>query len=63
MPKNALSDILNWQNKKIKQPEKVSHLCLDDHQFEKGGLESVGELLNVCSQIVLKCFFGTIWTT
>ena len=30
--------------------------CLDDHQFKDEELETVGELLKVCSQIVLKCF-------
>ena len=36
---------------------KVSSPCLDDHQFEKEELESVGELSEVCSQIVLKCLY------
>ena len=36
---------------------KVSSLCLDDHQFKKDELESVGELSKVCSQIVLKCLY------
>ena len=40
---------------KVEQLNKVSSPCLNDHQFKKEELESVGELSNVCSQIVLKC--------
>ena len=43
--------------KKVEQHYKVSHPCLDDHQFKKEELESVGELSEVCSQIVLKCLY------
>ena len=42
-------------NKKAEQLCKVSTLCLDDHHIKKEELESVGELSEVCSQIVLKC--------
>ena len=35
----------------------VSSPCLDDHQFKKEELGSVGELSKVCSQIVLKCLY------
>ena len=34
---------------------KVSNPCLDDHQFKQEEIESVGELSEVWSQIVLKC--------
>ena len=44
-------------NKKVEQLYKVSHPCLDDHQFKQEELESVGELSEVCSQIVLKCLY------
>ena len=44
-------------NKKDEAVFKVSSPCLDDHQFEKEELESVGELSIVCSQIVLKCLY------
>ena len=44
-------------NKKMEQLSKVSSPCLDDHQFKQGELESVGELSEVCSQIVLKCLY------
>ena len=36
-------------NMKVEQLYKVSHRCLDDHQFKQGE----GELSEVCSQIVL----------
>ena len=36
---------------------KVSILCLDYHQFKQEELESVGEVSEVCSQIVLKCLY------
>ena len=32
-------------------------LCLDDHHFKKEELESVGELSEVCSHVVLKCLY------
>ena len=44
-------------NKKVEQLHKVSHPCLDDHQFKQEELESVGECLEVCSQLVLKCLY------
>ena len=31
--------------------------CLDDHHFKKEDLETVGELSNFCSQIVLKWLY------
>ena len=43
---------------------KVSTPCIDDHHFKEEELTSVGELSQVCSQIVLKCLnIGTNWTT
>ena len=44
-------------NKKVEQLYKVSHPCLDDHQIKQEELESVGELFEVCSQIVLQCLY------
>ena len=43
-------------NKKAEQLYKVSSLCLDDHHVKKE-LESVGELSEVCSQIVSTCLY------
>ena len=42
-------------NKKVEQLFLDSNPCLDDNQFKQEELESVGELSEVCSQIVLKC--------
>ena len=50
-------------NKSTQQLYKVSIPCIDDHHFKEEEMKSVGELSNTCSQIVLKCLFGTSWTT
>ena len=42
---------------KTTQQLKVSTPCIDDHHFEEEELNSVGELSQVCSQIVLKCLY------
>ena len=43
-------------NKTTQQLYKVSTPpCKDDHHFKEEETKSVGELSNVCSQIVLKC--------
>ena len=42
-------------NKTTQQLYKVSTPCIDDHHFNEEELKSVGELSQVCSQIVLKC--------
>ena len=44
-------------NKKTEQLYKVSTLCLDGRQIRKEELESVGELSEVCSQIVLNYLY------
>ena len=41
-------------NKKVEQLYNVSSRFLDDHEFKQEELESVGELSEVCSQIVIK---------
>ena len=43
-------------NKTTQQHYKVSTPCIDDHHFKEDEMKSVGQLPNVCSQIVLKCF-------
>ena len=42
-------------NKTTEQLYKVSTPCIDDHHFKEEEMKSVGELSQVCSQIVLKC--------
>ena len=64
MLKKCVERYCELANKKVEQLYKVSHPCLDDHQFKKEELESVGDLSEVCSQIVLKClYFATNVTT
>ena len=44
-------------NKTTQQLYKVSTLCIDDHHFKEEEMKSVGELSQMCSQIVLKCLY------
>ena len=44
-------------NKTTQQLYKVSTPCIDDHHFNEEEMKSVGELSQVCSQIVLKCLY------
>ena len=44
-------------NKTTHQLYEVSSPCIDDHHFKEEELKSVGELSQVCSQIVLKCLY------
>ena len=42
-------------NRTTQQVFKVATPCADDHQFNEEEMGSVGELLKVCSEFVLKC--------
>ena len=44
-------------NRTTQQLYKVSTPCIDDRHFKEEEMKSVGELSQVCSQIVLKCFY------
>ena len=44
-------------NKTTQQLHKVSTPCIDDHHIKEEEMKSVGELSQVCSQIVLKCLY------
>ena len=44
----------NLPTRKLSNYTKIQVLALDDHQFKKEELESLGELFQVCWQIVLK---------
>ena len=44
-------------NRTTQQLFKVSTPCIDDHHFKEEETKSVGELSQVCSQIVLKCLY------
>ena len=45
-------------NRTTQQLYKVPTPCIDDHHFKEEDLKFVGELSNVCSQIVLKYFYS-----
>ena len=44
-------------NKTTQQLYKVSTPGIDDHHFKEEELKSVGEMSQICSQIVSKCFY------
>ena len=44
-------------NKTTQQLYKVSTPCIDDHRFKEEEMKSVGELSQVCFQMVLKCLY------
>ena len=44
-------------DKTTQQLYKVSTPCIDDHHFKEEEMKSVGDLSQVCSQIVLKCLY------
>ena len=44
-------------NKSTQQLYKVSTPCIDDHHFKEEEMKSVGELSQVCSQIIQKCLY------
>ena len=55
--KNCVVRYCELANKTTQQLYKVSTPCIDDHHFKEEEMKSVGELSQVCSQIVLKCFY------
>ena len=59
MQRSVWNDIVSWPTRRAQQLYKVSTLCIDDHHFKEEEMKSVGELSQVCSQIVLKCFYLT----
>ena len=57
MLQNCVERYCELANKNLEQLYKVSHPCLDDHQFKQEELDSVVELSEVCLQIVLTCLY------
>ena len=57
MQKKCVERHFELANKTTQQLYKVSTPCIDDHHFKEEEMKSFGELSQVCSQIVLKCFF------
>ena len=56
MPRNV-ERYCELANRTTQQLCKVSTPCIDDHHFKEEEMKSVGELSQVCSQIVLKCLY------
>ena len=55
--KKCVERYCEFANKTTRQLYKVSTPCIDDHHFDEEEMKSVGELSQVCSQIVLKCLY------
>ena len=53
--KKCVERYCELSNKTTQQLYKVSTPCTDDHHCKEEEMKSVGELSQVCSQIVLKC--------
>ena len=54
--KKCVERYCEWSNRTTQQFYKVSTPCIYDHHFKEEEMKSVGELSQVCSQIVLKCW-------
>ena len=52
----------DMQAGKIKRQQlcKVSSPSLDDHNFKEKDVDMVGEMSNVCSQIILTCLYSNL---
>ena len=55
--KTCVERYCELSNKTTQQLYTVSTPCIDDHHFKEEEMKSVGELSQVCSQIVLKCLY------
>ena len=55
--KKCVGRFCELANRTTQQLYKVSTPCIDDHQFKRKEIGSVGELPKVCSQIVLNCLY------
>ena len=55
--KKSVERYCELANKTTQQLHKVATPCIDDHQLKEEEIGSVGELSNICSQIVLKCMY------
>ena len=57
MSRNAWNDIVSWQTRRLNNSTKKTTSCIDDHHFKEEEMKFVGELSQICSQIVLKCLY------
>ena len=55
--KKCVERYCEFANKTTQQLYKVSTPCIDDNRFQEEEMKSVGELSQVISQIVLKCWY------
>ena len=55
---NVWTDFVSWQKRRVNNSTEVSTPSFDDHHFKEEEMKSVGELSQVCSQIVLKCLYS-----
>ena len=55
--KKCVERFCELANRTTHQLHKASTPCMDDHHFEEEEMKSVGELSQVCSQIVLICLY------
>ena len=55
--KKCVERYCEWANRTTQQLHKVSTPCVGDHHFKEEKLKAVGELSQVCSQLVLKCLY------
>ena len=53
--KKCVERYFELANQTTQQLNKVPTPCIDDHHFKEKEMKSVGELSQICSQIVLKC--------
>ena len=53
--KKCVKRCFELANKTTQQLYKVSNPCHDDHQFKEEEMKSVGQVLDVCSESVVKC--------
>ena len=53
--KKCVERYCELSNKTTQQLYNVSTPCIDDHHFKEEEMQYVGELSQICSQIVLKC--------
>ena len=57
MPRNAWNDIESWRTKRLINFTKYLLLASIYNHFKEEEMKSVGEVSQVCSQIVLKCLY------
>ena len=55
--KKCVERFCELANKSTQQLYIVSTPCIDDHHFKEEEMKSIGELSQVCSQIILKCLY------